>query len=260
MVSRHLCTSTLVMLGSLCATLSEIQRLPVALAARGIQATVRGAPMGQPTFGDELRRLREQHGLSLKKFARLIHYDSGYLSKIERSIKSPSVMLAARCDTALQSDGWLMQLATKDSTTRAQQRHGFSDSTRSQDSMRQLTTASSCNYSDSGMTGENGSTPSTLDPHDDSIFSIFDLDVTLASMEKFTTDQHEGDDDILRREVFESSITAGLAALIPEYHGRRIGMRLIEKLRSRSARMRRLDNFSAAPRPTLCTRRNIIPQ
>ncbi|MGH3972523.1 MAG: helix-turn-helix domain-containing protein [Pseudonocardiaceae bacterium] len=37
--------------------------------------------MGEPVFGDELRRQREQRGLSLKKFARLVHYDPGYLSR-----------------------------------------------------------------------------------------------------------------------------------------------------------------------------------
>ncbi|MGQ0777353.1 MAG: helix-turn-helix domain-containing protein [Pseudonocardiales bacterium] len=57
--------------------------------------------MGEPVFGDELRRLREQLGLSLKKFAKLVHYDSGYLSKIENSLKPPTKTLAKACDEAL---------------------------------------------------------------------------------------------------------------------------------------------------------------
>jgi len=57
--------------------------------------------MGEPVFGDELRRLREQLGLSLKKFAKLVHYDSGYLSKIENGLKPPTKTLAKVCDEAL---------------------------------------------------------------------------------------------------------------------------------------------------------------
>ncbi|MCA1675094.1 MAG: helix-turn-helix domain-containing protein, partial [Actinobacteria bacterium] len=57
--------------------------------------------MGEPVFGDELRRLREQHGLSLKKFAKLVHYDPGYLSKIENGLKPPTRALAQACDEAL---------------------------------------------------------------------------------------------------------------------------------------------------------------
>ena len=32
--------------------------------------------MEQPNFGGELRRLRQQRGLSLKKFAQLVHYEA----------------------------------------------------------------------------------------------------------------------------------------------------------------------------------------
>ncbi|MGH3924079.1 MAG: helix-turn-helix domain-containing protein, partial [Pseudonocardiaceae bacterium] len=66
--------------------------------------------MTQQTFGGELRRLREQRGLSLKKFAHLVHYDPGYLSKIENGLKPPTATLAARCDAELDADGALSAL------------------------------------------------------------------------------------------------------------------------------------------------------
>ncbi|MGH3932898.1 MAG: helix-turn-helix domain-containing protein, partial [Pseudonocardiaceae bacterium] len=66
--------------------------------------------MTQQTFGGELRRLREQRGLSLKKFAHLVHYDPGYLSKIENGLKPPTVTLAKACDTALDTGGTLSAL------------------------------------------------------------------------------------------------------------------------------------------------------
>ncbi|MGH3478388.1 MAG: helix-turn-helix domain-containing protein [Pseudonocardiaceae bacterium] len=66
--------------------------------------------MSQPTFGDELRRLRQQRGLSLKKFAQLVHYDPGYLSKIENGLKPPTDTVAGRCDAALDADGVLSAL------------------------------------------------------------------------------------------------------------------------------------------------------
>ncbi|MGH3836156.1 MAG: helix-turn-helix domain-containing protein [Pseudonocardiaceae bacterium] len=67
--------------------------------------------MNQPAFGDELRRLRLQRGLSLKKFAQLVHYDPGYLSKIENGLKPPTGTVAGRCDAALEADGTLSALA-----------------------------------------------------------------------------------------------------------------------------------------------------
>ena len=66
--------------------------------------------MNQPTFGDELRRLRQQRGLSLKKFAQLVHYDAGYLSKIENGLKPPTVAVAGKCDAVLEADGILSAL------------------------------------------------------------------------------------------------------------------------------------------------------
>lgn len=74
--------------------------------------------MNQPTFGDELRRLRLQCGLSLKKFAQLVHYDPGYLSKIENGLKPPTDAVAGRCDTALEADGILSALVPAPSMSR----------------------------------------------------------------------------------------------------------------------------------------------
>jgi len=68
--------------------------------------------MTQQTFGSELRRLREQRGLSLKKFAQLVHYDPGYLSKIENGLKPPNATVAARCDAELAADGALSTLVS----------------------------------------------------------------------------------------------------------------------------------------------------
>lgn len=65
--------------------------------------------MNQP-FGSELRRLREQRGLSLREFGKLANYDPGYLSKIENGVKPPTVTLAEACDTALDNGGQLAPL------------------------------------------------------------------------------------------------------------------------------------------------------
>lgn len=66
--------------------------------------------MNQLTFGDQLRSLRQQRGLSLKDFARVVHFDPGYLSKIENGLKPPTATVAAKCDAALDADGALSAL------------------------------------------------------------------------------------------------------------------------------------------------------
>jgi transcriptional regulator with XRE-family HTH domain len=76
-------------------------------SSKGNQATVTGVPMNHPTFGEELRRRRRQRGLSLKKFAQLVHFDPGYLSKIENGLKPPTDTVACKCDAVLQADGVL---------------------------------------------------------------------------------------------------------------------------------------------------------
>jgi len=62
-------------------------------------------------FGSELRRRRIAAELSLSGLSRLVHYDKGHLSKIERGIKQPCQDLAYRCDTVLGASGELAALA-----------------------------------------------------------------------------------------------------------------------------------------------------
>ncbi|MFC0844134.1 helix-turn-helix domain-containing protein [Streptomyces noboritoensis] len=62
-------------------------------------------------FGAELRRLREDRGLSLAELAALTHYSKGYLSNLENARKPASPALARRLDTALGADGALLALA-----------------------------------------------------------------------------------------------------------------------------------------------------
>jgi len=69
--------------------------------------------MSKATFGAELRRLREERGLSLKKFAKLVHYDPGYLSKIENGLKPPTGAVAIACDQALDTGGQLALVAAE---------------------------------------------------------------------------------------------------------------------------------------------------
>ncbi|MFI1104479.1 helix-turn-helix domain-containing protein [Streptomyces melanogenes] len=62
-------------------------------------------------FGAELRRLREERGLSLAQLAALTHYSKGYLSNVENARKAPSAELARRLDAALGAEGDLVALA-----------------------------------------------------------------------------------------------------------------------------------------------------
>ena len=63
-------------------------------------------------FGRELRRLRDQRGLSLQKFAELANYSRGYIGKVETGDKPPTPELAQRCDEVLEAGGRLIALAT----------------------------------------------------------------------------------------------------------------------------------------------------
>ncbi|KUM74302.1 helix-turn-helix domain-containing protein [Streptomyces griseorubiginosus] len=68
-----------------------------------------GAP---PDFPSELRRLRQQRGLSLTALAQRVHYSKGYLSKIENGSKPATEDVGRRCDEALQAGGALLRLLT----------------------------------------------------------------------------------------------------------------------------------------------------
>ncbi|MCX9192643.1 transcriptional regulator [Carbonactinospora thermoautotrophica] len=63
------------------------------------------------TFGDEMRRLMAEQGVSLRGLAKRVHYDVGYLSKVANGRKPPSVELATALDAALGADGALTALA-----------------------------------------------------------------------------------------------------------------------------------------------------
>ncbi len=62
-------------------------------------------------FGDELRRLLTERGMSLNELARRSNYDSGYLSKVARGHKRPNRELAERLNEVLDGDGALIKLA-----------------------------------------------------------------------------------------------------------------------------------------------------
>ncbi|MFE0775647.1 helix-turn-helix domain-containing protein [Streptomyces sp. NPDC058861] len=62
-------------------------------------------------FGPELRRLRQEAGLTLTEFSAALNYDKGHLSKVERGERSASPQLARRCDAFLGANGELQRLA-----------------------------------------------------------------------------------------------------------------------------------------------------
>jgi tetratricopeptide (TPR) repeat protein/DNA-binding XRE family transcriptional regulator len=62
------------------------------------------------TFGGELRRLRQNAGISLATLADRVHYSKGYLSKVENGSSQPNESLAAMCDDVLRTEGALTAL------------------------------------------------------------------------------------------------------------------------------------------------------
>lgn len=65
-------------------------------------------------FGEMLKRHRTERGLSLSRFAELVHYNKGYLSRIEAGIKAPSEAVARQCDDVLDTRGELIAAAHLD--------------------------------------------------------------------------------------------------------------------------------------------------
>lgn len=61
-------------------------------------------------FGERLRTLRTERGLSLAELSALVHYSKGYLSKVENGDKPPTVQLARGCDQALGAEGGLLRM------------------------------------------------------------------------------------------------------------------------------------------------------
>lgn len=59
------------------------------------------------SFGANLRRIREESGMSLGAFAAKINYSKSYLSKIENDLKPPTADIAKRCDSLFGTGGVL---------------------------------------------------------------------------------------------------------------------------------------------------------
>jgi transcriptional regulator with XRE-family HTH domain len=62
-------------------------------------------------FGAELRRRRTARGWSLSDLAEAVHYDRGYLSKVERGLRVPAPAVVRLCDAAVEAGGALIALA-----------------------------------------------------------------------------------------------------------------------------------------------------
>lgn len=65
-------------------------------------------------FGERLRQLRTERGITLSRFATLTHYNKGYLSRIESGKKTPSEAVARACDQTLNARGELIAAAHLD--------------------------------------------------------------------------------------------------------------------------------------------------
>jgi transcriptional regulator with XRE-family HTH domain len=61
-------------------------------------------------FGAELRRLREQAGLSAAQLGEKVHYSGDHVAKIEKAERWPKLELAQALDQALATDGTLARL------------------------------------------------------------------------------------------------------------------------------------------------------
>src|SRR6266566_69123 len=71
-------------------------------------------------FGEHMRRLMAERGMSLHRLAKIVNYDVGYLCKVRNGHKTPSPAMAAQVDNALRADGALIALAPAPA---ARQRH-----------------------------------------------------------------------------------------------------------------------------------------
>ena len=69
-------------------------------------------------FGEMLRQLRGERGISLSALALSIHYDKAYVSRIERGIQPPSEEVARLCDATLDARGDLVAAAHLDIAAR----------------------------------------------------------------------------------------------------------------------------------------------
>lgn len=65
------------------------------------------------SFGETLRRLRQERGVSQADLARRVNYTKSYLSKVESGAKPPTPDLARLCDEALDGQGRLTAMVTQ---------------------------------------------------------------------------------------------------------------------------------------------------
>ncbi|WP_026129108.1 helix-turn-helix domain-containing protein [Nocardiopsis prasina] len=72
-------------------------------------------------FGAELRRRRQEAGMTLDELTRRVHFSKSHLSKVETGAKNPSQDLVRACDAALGADGRLAALAPGTTAERAGQ-------------------------------------------------------------------------------------------------------------------------------------------
>jgi transcriptional regulator with XRE-family HTH domain len=91
---------------------ADHENLPVAdrqiLLHTADPETKEASAAGGNAFGDEVRRLLTERGLSQRKLAHSVPCDCGYLSKLIRGHKQPSRKMAARLDELLGAGGRLI--------------------------------------------------------------------------------------------------------------------------------------------------------
>ena len=80
--------------------LARLNRIPVAAVFKSMSAG----------FGDALRCLRQQRGLSLSDLSCLVYYSKPYLSRVETGERNGTLQLALACDRVLEADGELALL------------------------------------------------------------------------------------------------------------------------------------------------------
>lgn len=70
----------------------------------------------EPTFAQVLRAMRLDRGLSLSRFAQLVHYSKGYLSKIENGMTRPNKEFAYHVDRVLGTNLSLVALFEREAS------------------------------------------------------------------------------------------------------------------------------------------------
>ncbi|MFI0938766.1 helix-turn-helix domain-containing protein [Streptomyces sp. NPDC021020] len=83
-------------------------------AGRGAGRGAGQEPQPGPRFGEELRRLREAAGMSLRALAREAQSSPAHISRIERGLRQPGRALARLCDRAVDARGRLLALLPGD--------------------------------------------------------------------------------------------------------------------------------------------------